>query len=317
MNKNISNFPRSNHLPMPLTPGDCDLRDFTFMPLDVLRLRDSDISAIVSGDEFRAAVLLWCASWHQIPAASIPDDDVVLAQLAGYGRVVREWSKLRAGALHGWIKCADGRLYHPIVAEKANEAWQAKRAQRWKTECARIKKHNQRHGQDLPFPTLEAFLADDGAPLSRACPPGPAFQETETGTETGKSLPARAQAADDAAPPPMSRIGELCRRLRQLGIAAAPGLFAKPGWAPVLQRLDDEFIVAVVAQKLRAHPGEHFSAAYFLPVLSDLVRNPGKPAQPSFGGTHAERQRVLDQLTGRHGGGGEQHTIDGQARLVG
>jgi hypothetical protein len=111
-----------NFLPAPLVPADVDLRDFTFMPLDVVRLRDSKISAMVSGDEFRAAVLLWCASWHQKPASSLADDDVELAQLAGYGRVVGEWQKVRSGALHGWIKCNDGRLYHPVVAEKAIEA---------------------------------------------------------------------------------------------------------------------------------------------------------------------------------------------------
>ena len=27
--------------PAPLTPVDCDLRDFAFMPLDVVRLRDA------------------------------------------------------------------------------------------------------------------------------------------------------------------------------------------------------------------------------------------------------------------------------------
>ena len=26
-------------------------------------------------------MLLWCASWHQVPAASLPDDDIVLARL--------------------------------------------------------------------------------------------------------------------------------------------------------------------------------------------------------------------------------------------
>lgn len=31
-------------LPEPLTPPDCDLRDFAFMPLDVARLRDSDLA---------------------------------------------------------------------------------------------------------------------------------------------------------------------------------------------------------------------------------------------------------------------------------
>ena len=63
----------------PLTPQDCDLRDFSFMPLDVVRLRDSTLAIKATGEEFRAAVLLWCASWHQMPAGSLPDDDAELA----------------------------------------------------------------------------------------------------------------------------------------------------------------------------------------------------------------------------------------------
>lgn len=114
-------------LPSPLTPPDCDLRDFPFMPLDVVRLRDSDLSGTPDAEIFRAGVLSWCASWHQIPAASLPDDDAAIARLIGMGRDVKGWKKLReAGALRNWIKCSDGRLYHPVVAEKAIEAWQKK-----------------------------------------------------------------------------------------------------------------------------------------------------------------------------------------------
>jgi hypothetical protein len=153
-------------LPAPLTPVDCDLRDFAFMPLDVVRLRDSDLAVTSEADEFRCAVLLWCASWHQVPAASLPDDDKALAQYAGYGRVVKEWLKVRAGALRGWVKCADGRLYHAVVAEKANEAWLAKLRQRLKTECARIKKHNERHGTKLPFPEFDAWMGA-GCPVGQ------------------------------------------------------------------------------------------------------------------------------------------------------
>ena len=133
----------------PLTPADCDLRDFPFMPLDVLRLRDSGLAARATGDEFRAAVLLWCASWHQVPAASLPNDDVDLANLCGYGRAMKEWRQIRDGALRGWVQCDDGRLYHPTVSQKAREAWRGKLEQRWKTECARLKKHCQRH--EIPF----------------------------------------------------------------------------------------------------------------------------------------------------------------------
>lgn len=130
--------------PAPLTPPDCDLRDFAFMPLDVVRLRDSDLAALESPEACWAAVLLWAASWHQIPAASIPDDDRVLANLAGYGRVVKEWQRVRDGALRGWVKCSDGRLYHPVVAEKANEAWLGKAEYRSRKEAERLRKQAER-----------------------------------------------------------------------------------------------------------------------------------------------------------------------------
>jgi hypothetical protein len=109
--------------PEPLVPAEVDLRDFKFMPLDVVRLRDSGLTAKATGDEFRAAVLLWCASWHQVPAASLPDDDDELANICGYSRSRREWAKVRVGALRNWTACSDGRLYHAAVAGKALEAW--------------------------------------------------------------------------------------------------------------------------------------------------------------------------------------------------
>ncbi|PVX84330.1 DUF1376 domain-containing protein [Paraburkholderia unamae] len=156
-------------LPNPLTPADCDLRDFPFMPLDVVRLRDSDLAIQVSGEEFRAAVLLWCAAWHQVPCGSLPDDDRTLSQLAGFGRVLTEWQKCRDGALRGWLKCSDGRIYHPVVAEKARDGWIAKLKQRFKTECARIKKHCQRHQVPYVEPDFDDWMAagcPQGQPLS-------------------------------------------------------------------------------------------------------------------------------------------------------
>lgn len=172
-------------LPDPFTPANCDLRDFPFMPLDVVRLRDSDIAALSTGDEFRCAVLLWCVSWHQVPAGSLPDDDVVLSQLAGFGRVVKEWKKVRAGALRGWVMCSDGRLYHPVVTVKALDAWNAKLEQRWRTECARIKKHNDRHETNLSKPSFEEWLSlncpqGQQLPVPRDNAKSPALVPSET-----------------------------------------------------------------------------------------------------------------------------------------
>lgn len=122
-------------LPAPLVPAEVDLRDFAFMPLDVLRLRDSELSATPDAEVFRCAVLSWCISWHQIPAASLPDDDVSLSRLLGFGRDLKGWKKVRAsGGLRGWVKCSDGRLYHPVVAEKANDAWREKTEYRARKE---------------------------------------------------------------------------------------------------------------------------------------------------------------------------------------
>ncbi|MEN9288472.1 MAG: hypothetical protein RL317_95, partial [Pseudomonadota bacterium] len=140
----------------PLVPADVDLQDFQYMPLDVRRLRDSDLAALESPEACWAAVLLWSASWHQVPAASLPDDDRVLANLAGYGRVVKEWQRVREGALRGWIKCDDGRLYHPVVAEKALEAWDSKVHHAHGKLKERLRKS---YGKDAVQPTFEQWIS--------------------------------------------------------------------------------------------------------------------------------------------------------------
>ena len=153
-------------LPPPLTPIDCDLTDFSFMPLEVRRLRDSDLAALESPEACWAAVLLWCASWHQVPAASLPDDDRVLSNLAGYGRVIKEWQRIKEGALRGWIKCSDGRLYHPMVAEKARESWKSKVKYAYDKLCDRTRKAAGKREKD-GLPAVEILTLDEWISLGR------------------------------------------------------------------------------------------------------------------------------------------------------
>jgi hypothetical protein len=107
----------------PLTPPDCDLRDFGYMPLDVRRLLTSDTWLEAADDPKLGHVLicLWAESWHQVPAGSLPDNDRVLARFAMCDG--SEWGRLRERAMKDWRLCSDGRLYHPVVAEKALEGW--------------------------------------------------------------------------------------------------------------------------------------------------------------------------------------------------
>lgn len=125
-------------LPSPLTPAGCNLQDFPHTPILRSRLFGSSFHARSTDSEWRAGVTLWLKAWEQIPAGSLPDDDIELCRLAELARDLKTWKKLKAGAMRGWVLCNDGRLYHPVVAEVVTTALNAKTVQRDKTLKARI-----------------------------------------------------------------------------------------------------------------------------------------------------------------------------------
>lgn len=243
-------------LPAPLTPPECDLQDFKFMPLHVARLRDSDLAAEAEPEACWYAVLLWAISWHQLPAASLPDNDAVLTKLLGLGRDVRTFAKHKAAALRGFVKCSDGRLYHPVVAEAAVDAWTGKLKQRWATECARIKKHNQRTGQKLLSPTFEQFISGDvpvpGPEIvpedTGECPQGNDVQGTGKGTETGNK---REESIDPslAASAPAARL-KSGKTIIPKGYPDAAAIAEAQGWiAEAGVKLDAD----VQSKRFRSH----------------------------------------------------------------
>lgn len=293
----------------PLTPPECDLRGFQFMPLDVVRLRDSDLAALESPEACWAAVLLWCASWHQLPAASLPDDDRVLSQLAGFGRVVKEWLRIRPGALRGWIKCSDGRLYHPVVAEKAREAWSAKQLQRYKTECARIKKHNQRNGTSIPCPSLDVFLSSgyvdplvggQGGVSSGTSPPCPPTVPRETpskgqGEGQGYVNPSSGGIATDggrAGPdalksPPIAAAAAFAEALAGHAVACSPADARLRRWEEEGATMPEvrQAIVKAVGRRRREHSDQPLNVGLVDVILADILAARAAPSVVAAGGT--------------------------------
>lgn len=155
-------------LPKPLTPADCNLRGLPFMPLHTERLLDSDMMALSTGEEFKTALRLWCKSWNQEPAASLPDDDRILAHLAG--KEMAAWRKVKAMALRGWIKCSDGRLYHPVIAEEAAKAMAKREAHQEKKAGDNDRKTEEREDRKLLFAALReigVILPAKGTTTSR------------------------------------------------------------------------------------------------------------------------------------------------------
>lgn len=299
----------------PLTPKDCDLRDFAFMPLDVVRLRDSDLAVHVTGEEFRAAVLLWCAAWHQVPAASLPDDDKILASLAGYGRVVAEWKKVRDGALRGWIVCADGRLYHPVVAEKAREAWRGKHQHAYGKLGDRVRKANKarlEQGQAAwVIPAFDDWISA-GMPTERDLFPSESNTNSggkpadSAGNKTGippenplkgegqgegqgdlkEERDARASepglSGGDGYLPNPTPYGLLAKLLRSKGIDVAPG---RPDFREWVEKglTEDEALAAVEAARQAKPAPEPIPWTYLAKVLTTMRTAadsvPDKPKQ--------------------------------------
>lgn len=152
-------------LPHPLADPDLDVRELEEMPLNVRRLRDSSTAATATAEGFRAAVLLWAAAWHQVPAGSLPATDAELAPLAGFGRDLAGFAAVRADALRGFVPCRDGRLYHQVIVDYAETAQATLRAQR------RLSKINREKGKKSG--KVRAALASQAAERAPGYDPAP------------------------------------------------------------------------------------------------------------------------------------------------
>lgn len=184
----------------PLVPPEVDLRDFPSMLVDIERLFSSEFHARSDDGAWRAGLTLFLKSYHQVPAASLPDDDVALARLAELGRDTKTWRKIKAAAMRGWIRCTDGRMYHRVVAEKALEGWISKLSQRKSSAAGNAK----RHGSKFDPTSIDAAIEDAAKRLAMLNPSSRAL---------AKHLSKSVRHPPDGGPDPLpSGAPELSRR---------------------------------------------------------------------------------------------------------
>lgn len=134
-------------LPEPLVSSEVDLRSFPFMAIDVVRLQRSKhwLIARQNPEIGFYSINLWMAAWHELPAASIENDDEILSALAGC--TVERWQQVKHMVLRNWVLCSDNRLYHPVVAEKAKEAWGKKLGRQKQTKAATYSRNRKDNGE--------------------------------------------------------------------------------------------------------------------------------------------------------------------------
>ena len=175
--------------PAPLVPSEVDLKKLDGFMLDTVALLGSELVALSTGEEFKAAVLLWCRAWKQRPACSLPDNDRVLASFAMVAP--SRWRKVKIMALHGFIKCADGRLYHPVLAK---DALRADAARRQRSEAIK-KRWEKEHGKSTEHDTEEIRPYYETA--TKTIPTVVRDGTGRDGTKEGKKEP----ASQDGEPP--------------------------------------------------------------------------------------------------------------------
>jgi hypothetical protein len=164
-------------LPDPLTPIDCDLRDFLRMPLEVGRLLTSTtwIEAAKAPRIGHALMSMWCAAWHQVPAGSLENNEATLHRLS-MCPTDKEWRAVRPALMRGWVLCSDGRLYHPVVCELALEGLLEKLAARKSSGAGNAKRHS---GEFDPAP-LEMRMEVIREQLRKLNPASKALQRKRT-----------------------------------------------------------------------------------------------------------------------------------------
>lgn len=184
----------------PLTPPDCDLRDFPRMMIDITRLRQSAFDATPDDSAWRAGLNLWFSAWHSVPAGSLDDDEAALTKAAGLGRDVRSWRKVKSSALRGFTLCSDGRLYHETVCELALEAWIEKLVQRLSSGAGNAK----RWGATFDPSCTEAAIDRAVGLLATLAPDSKGIQKARrrhskphsAGNPTGTEQPSRRDAVN-------------------------------------------------------------------------------------------------------------------------
>ena len=118
----------------PLTPPGTDLRHGAAFEVDIVHLLHSEFIHLATNEELGAAARLCLHSLFQVPAGSLPNNEVVLAKLAGCDHRAKAWQRVRAMALYGWTLCSDGRLYHQETARMVFAFLVEEDTQKWAEE---------------------------------------------------------------------------------------------------------------------------------------------------------------------------------------
>jgi len=279
-------------LPPAPYPDDTESKGWRF-ELHMEKVKKSDTWLRAKTGRLRGALLLlWSEAWEQTPCGSLPDDDELLMLLLDM--TADEFDAQRSVLMRGWWRADDGRLYHDTITERVlamleKRASDAKRSHDKRVRDAALKTKPKRvtkpsrvtHTGDTPAsPVSSPPSTKHQAPVEEGVPPSSA--------RGGEDPP-----PDDDDPPcdprPATQAGQLCRRLRDAGMADT-----NPGHPELLALLDagataEEFVGFVTEALGKSKP-----FAYLLATVAGTRERAAATAMRVHRGPMPNRQEALE-----------------------
>lgn len=179
-------------LPVPLVSAGVSMRGLTYMPLHIDRLQKSKTWLICKRLPHLAfhVMNMWMRCWAEEPAASLEDDDDVLADAAMCSP--DKWQEIKTSVLRGWTLCNDGRWYHPVVAEIATEVWEKRTDDEKKKAADRQRKRDRRSGGS----PADTARTDTGKAEETTAIPAENALKKKTEEDSKEGVYSRARAPD-------------------------------------------------------------------------------------------------------------------------
>lgn len=208
----------------------------------------------LSTEQHGAYLLLIMDYWTNGP---LPDDDTALAQVTRLQPAA--WKKHRP-ALGRLFRIADGEWRHKRIDEEHAKAVKFVEKQKANGAKGGRPKKTQNESQDKSM----GFDRDNPNKSPSPLPSQVNHPSTES---SGVNQPSQGDEPAENA----TRVGALCRKLRLIGIDAAPHL---PTWPDLLERFTDEQIIAVAEATKERKPNERIHLNYLVPILNEPPKAP-------------------------------------------
>ena len=181
----------SNELPVP--PYAADIKANGYRPeVDWQRIKASKTWRLCQPEQRNNLLRLWMECWNEVPAGSWEDDDEIIA--AAIDMPIRLFQAHRDQLMRGWYLAADGRLYHPVIAEMVMAMVEKRR-----DIAKRVRDHRERRkssSQSAPKPELSP-VSNDG--VTRYQPVSNAQEQEQEQEQEELKLPRSANALVESA----------------------------------------------------------------------------------------------------------------------